>query len=711
MNGAAQTAPAAAPAETDGNSADDVRLSLATIDPRVVAADYAVRGEIVKRAQTISEELEAYDRAVAAHKRAAAAFAATAAAPTGAAAAAAPTGAAAAAAPTPAPRPPPPPPPPARPYPFEKCVWCNIGNPQILGQPPMSFFRQVLSLCEYPAMLKAAEQAHAALAREAEQAGKVGTAGRPSAPAGSLAALYPRDAVARAREFMDEIPGGVGAYSDSAGALVLRRQIAAAISRRDGGIACDPDDLFLTDGASPAVHYIIEMLVRDGRDAFLVPIPQYPLYSAALTLRGGELVPYWLDEARGWALDVAQLASQLAAARARGLRVRGVVVINPGNPTGQCLSLPNMRDVVALCERERLVLIADEVYQTNVYVGARGSDSDSDGSDGDGSGDEVREEGAGDAGVRGGPSSPAGAAAGANGNGNGNGNSGRSNGGAAGPCPAAPPRPRRGAAGPSSYGAAAAAARHARHNSIYDSNTFRSFKRVAREAGATHPLVSLHSTSKGFVGECGRRGGYAEVVNFPRDVRDQVLKLASINLCPNVSGQICCALMMTPPERGSPSHAQYARERDAVLGSLARRARALVAALNALEGVSCRDAEGALYAFPRLRLPAAAVEEARLLGKPADWLYCMRLVEATGVVAVPGSGFGQADGTWHFRTTFLPPEADIPRVVAALSAFHRDFLARYGGLPAEDEQDARRARVLAEAQRELKRRGAVTPTP
>jgi hypothetical protein len=65
---------------------------------------------------------------------------------------------------------------------------------------------------------------------------------------------------------------------------------------------------------------------------------QYPLYSATLTLYGGQLVPYELDEAAGWGLNTAALQQQLAAARTRGLCVRGLVVINPGNPTGQCLS-------------------------------------------------------------------------------------------------------------------------------------------------------------------------------------------------------------------------------------------------------------------------------------------------------------------------------------------------------------------------------------
>jgi histidinol-phosphate/aromatic aminotransferase/cobyric acid decarboxylase-like protein len=63
----------------------------------------------------------------------------------------------------------------------------------------------------------------------------------------------------------------------------------------------------LQDGASPAVHYMMEMLMRTREDAFLVPIPQYPLYSATLTLYGGQLVPYELDEEAGWGLNVENL--------------------------------------------------------------------------------------------------------------------------------------------------------------------------------------------------------------------------------------------------------------------------------------------------------------------------------------------------------------------------------------------------------------------
>ncbi|GFH09772.1 aminotran_1_2 domain-containing protein, partial [Haematococcus lacustris] len=386
------------------------------------------------------------------------------------------------------------------------CVWCNIGNPQILGQKPITYFRQVLALCEYPPLLDHPQ----------------------------VAQLFPSDVRERARSLLAAIPGGVGAYSDSAGALILRKMVAAAIERRDGGIPCSTEDLFLTDGASPAVHYLMDLLLRDGgQDGLMVPIPQYPLYSATLTLYGGRLVPYLLDEERGWALDPQHLRLQLQAARAQGTVVRGMVVINPGNPTGQCLSRQNMEDIITFCAAENLVLMADEVYQSNIYSPDR------------------------------------------------------------------------------------------------------------------------------FVGECGRRGGYMEVTGFPPAVKEQLLKLASINLCPNLSGQICCALMMNPPMPGEPSHELYEQEKNDILASLKRRAELLVAGLNKLEGVTCNAAEGALYAFPRITLPARALEAAKKLGKPGDWLYCRELLAATGIVVVPGSGFGQKDDTLHFRTTFLPSEEDI----------------------------------------------------
>ena len=64
-------------------------------------------------------------------------------------------------------------------------------------------------------------------------------------------------------------------------------------------------------------------------------------------------------------------------------------------------------------------------------------------------------------------------------------------------------------------------------------------------------------------------------------------------------------------------------------------------------------------------------------GKAPDAMYCLELLDATGIVVVPGSGFGQVDGTWHFRTTILPQEEDMGDVVVAMRAFHEDFMQRY----------------------------------
>lgn len=71
----------------------------------------------------------------------------------------------------------------------------------------------------------------------------------------------------------------------------------------------------MTDGASPSVHRTVEMLTRSPNDAFLTPIPQYPLYSASLALHGAHLLPYYLDEEHSWGLDMEHLRSQCVQVR------------------------------------------------------------------------------------------------------------------------------------------------------------------------------------------------------------------------------------------------------------------------------------------------------------------------------------------------------------------------------------------------------------
>lgn len=439
--------------------------------------------------------------------------------------------------------------------PFEQVIFCNIGNPQELGQLPITFFRQVLALCVCPSLL--------------------------DDPV--LRKAFPEDVVARAQQYLATIPGGTGAYSNSQGVTVVREEVAKFISERDGYPA-NPDDIFLTDGASSAVKMVLQTLIRDERDGILTPIPQYPLYSATITLQGGTLIPYMLNEEANWSTTKESLTAALQKAQAnnQGLLPRALVVINPGNPTGSMLDYENLKQIVLFCKENKLMLMADEVYQTNVWNEKQ--------------------------------------------------------------------------------------------------KPFVSFKKVLRDLGKQAEgveLVSFHSVSKGFVGECGRRGGYMELVNIDPDVKMQLYKLASISLCSNVEGQLMVGLMTNPPKKGDPSFATYEAERTGILSSLQRRAEKLATVMNKLPGISCAPIEGALYLFPRVRLPAKAIAEAKKQGKHPDVYYCLEALAHTGIVIVPGSGFQQEEGTFHFRTTILPGESKIDAVTERFSKFHNDFMKRF----------------------------------
>jgi alanine transaminase len=146
--------------------------------------------------------------------------------------------------------------------PFDEVVQCNIGNPQGLNQKPITYFREVVSLCDHPALL-----------------------GKPQ-----VHELFSADAIRRAHRVIDSLTGrSTGAYSDSQGVKACREDVAAGISARDG-FPASPDDIFMTDGASPGVHMVMQLLLRTEKDGILCPIPQYPLYSASIALHGGTLV-------------------------------------------------------------------------------------------------------------------------------------------------------------------------------------------------------------------------------------------------------------------------------------------------------------------------------------------------------------------------------------------------------------------------------------
>jgi alanine transaminase len=84
-----------------------------------------------------------------------------------------------------------------------------------------------------------------------------------------------------------------------------------------------------------------------------------------------------------------------------------------------------------------------------------------------------------------------------------------------------------------------------------------------------------------------------------------------------------------------------------------------------------------MYCFPQIRLPSKAIAEAKKQNVQPDLFYCMQLLDNTGICVVPGSGFGQADGTFHFRTTFLPLESQLDPVLEKMAVFHKQFMSKY----------------------------------
>uniref|UniRef100_A0A8C7IU26 alanine transaminase n=1 Tax=Oncorhynchus kisutch TaxID=8019 RepID=A0A8C7IU26_ONCKI len=385
--------------------------------------------------------------------------------------------------------------------PFTEVIKANIGDAHAMGQQPITFFRQVLALCSYPELLNEN--------------------------------MFPEDAKNRARRILQACGGGsVGAYSASQGIDCVRQDVARYIERRDGGVPCDPDNVYLTTGASDGIVTMLKLLVCGegaSRTGVMISIPQYPLYSAALAELGAVQVNYYLNEEKCWSMDLSELESSLAEAR-KHCNPKALCIINPGNPTGQVQSRQCIEGVIRFAAKERLFLMADEVYQDNVYA---------------------------------------------------------------------------------------------------EGCQFHSFKKVLFELGPEYSdnveLASFHSTSKCYMGECGFRGGYMEVINMDAEVQAQLSKLVSVRLCPPVPGQALMDLVVNSPQPGEPSHITFMKA----------------------------------------------------LGQAPDMFYCMKLLEETGICLVPGSGFGQKDGTYHFRMTILPPTDKLKILLAKVKEFHQKFTQQY----------------------------------
>lgn len=435
--------------------------------------------------------------------------------------------------------------------PFTEVIKANIGDCHAMGQVPLTIMRQVLALVSYPKLFEDKS--------------------------------FPEDAKSRAREILKGCRGSsVGSYTDSTGIEIIRKHVAEYIEKRDG-IPSDWQNIILSAGASDGIKNLLKMLncdVNGKKPGVMVPIPQYPLYSATLAEFDMHQIGYFLNEQKQWGLDLSELQRSFDEAK-KVCTPRAIVVINPGNPTGQVLSRENIEEIIKFSQKNKLFIFADEVYQDNVYA---------------------------------------------------------------------------------------------------EGSKFYSFKKVLIEMGEPYDkmeLSSFMSCSKGYMGECGLRGGYVEVINMCPKVKAMYLKAISAMLCPTVLGQAAIDVVVHPPQPGEPSYDLFLKEKTNVLDSLKVRAKMVADAFNSFAGFSCNPVQGAMYAFPQFSLPKKAIDAAKAANQQPDVFYAFQLLENTGICIVPGSGFGQQPGTYHFRTTILPQPEKLKEMLGKFKVFHETFMKKY----------------------------------
>lgn len=434
-------------------------------------------------------------------------------------------------------------------------VLLHYGNPQGMGQPPITFFRQVLALLLCPDLQNDDR--------------------------------FPQDAKRRAKRILDDMIGQtIGSYTSTQGITVVREDIANFISQRDGHPAVS-SDIYLTDGGAEGLEVMLGIVQIEthevtGRAGVMIPIPGFSMYQARLLQHNSYQIFYPLDEDNNWALNIATLKRVLEEARPHCVP-RALVLINPGNPTGQVLTYENIEEIIRFCAREKLVLFADEVYQANIHV---------------------------------------------------------------------------------------------------DGVKFHSCKKVLRDLGAEYSnfqLISLHSSAKGYAGECGLRGGYIELVGLSEKVKARIKMYLSARSCPSTVGQVIMGLICNPPKPGDESYDRFLKEKETVLDSHKKKAQLTTEMLNSMDGVKCNEVRGAVYAFPRITLPKKAIEEAKAQGMSPDEFYCWRALEKTGSYLVPGHSFDMngSGNHYYFRITILPSEDKFIPMFERLKTFHQDFMTQY----------------------------------
>uniref|UniRef100_A0A3Q2QP31 alanine transaminase n=1 Tax=Fundulus heteroclitus TaxID=8078 RepID=A0A3Q2QP31_FUNHE len=221
--------------------------------------------------------------------------------------------------------------------PYRDVIDVSWGDPHRAGVKPLSFVRQVLAACLYPKLME-----------------------------GDRLMVDVRQ---RAQRLLKECAGGsIGSYSNTAGIPEIVQRVSEFITRRDGGVPCRRENIFISSGSQWALN-ILKVLVNSEaspRTGVLTPVPCHSTTILSLMALGAAAVPYHLTEERGWALEVEELQRALDSAKGVCSPV-ALYVINPGNPAGYVQNRKSMQEVIRFAAEKRLFLLADEVYQDCVY--------------------------------------------------------------------------------------------------------------------------------------------------------------------------------------------------------------------------------------------------------------------------------------------------------------------------------------------------------
>jgi alanine-synthesizing transaminase len=164
------------------------------------------------------------------------------------------------------------------------------------------------------------------------------------------------------QDMIRNLPNSAG-YSDSKGIFAARKAVMHE-TQKQGIKGVTLDDIYLGNGASELIVMATNALLDTG-DELLLPSPDYPLWTAAASLSGGTPVHYLCDEANGWMPDLDDIRARITP------RTKGIVVINPNNPTGALYSDELLRGIVEIARANGLVIFADEVYDKVLYDGAK----------------------------------------------------------------------------------------------------------------------------------------------------------------------------------------------------------------------------------------------------------------------------------------------------------------------------------------------------